>query len=109
MPESRTYVISTASLVLAVVAYYPSAAAFVPAIVLSFVAAVGAVCAAYLGSVRIAVVTLLVVAATVLISPLFFPVFWEPHMVRVMLGLAISIAAVGLILLWDFGRRRASA
>jgi hypothetical protein len=108
----RNYVassIATASLILAVAAYYPSAGAFTPAILLSFVAAGGALATAYFGFVRIAMVTLLVVAGTVLISPIFFPSFAEPNAVRAMLGSAICIAIVGFFLLWDFRRRRASA
>ncbi len=84
---------------MAVAAYYPSAAAFTPAILLSFVAAGGAVAAAYYGFVRIAIVTLLVVAATVLVSPVFLSSFFEPHIGGVMLGSAVSIAVVGLVLL----------
>lgn len=101
--------IATASLLLAVAAYYPSAAAFTPAIVLSFVAAGGALVTACFGFVRLAIVTLLVVTATVLISPWFFPSFGEPHVERVMLGSALGVAAVCFVLLWDFKRRSASA
>src|SRR5689334_9515515 len=96
--------IAIASLLLAVVAYYPSAAAFTPAIVLSLVAAVGALVTACLGFVRLAIVTLLVVADTVLISPWFFPSFAEFGAVPVMLGSALGIAVVGFVLLWDSRR-----
>jgi hypothetical protein len=101
--------IAISSLLLAVAGYYPSAAAFTPAVVLSFVAAAGALVTAWLGFVRLAIVTLLVVAATVLVSPWFFPSRIEPNVVRVMLGSAIGIAIVAFVLLWDFKRRRISA
>src|SRR5690242_13636398 len=97
--------IAVASLFLAIAAYYPSAAAFAPAILLSFVAAGGALITACLGFVRLAIVTLLVVAATVLISPWFFPSFGEPGAVRVMLGSTLGVAIVGCGLVWNFWRR----
>ena len=109
MRQRVVHWIATASLISAIAAYYPSAAAFTPAIVLSFVAAISALVTACFGSVRTAVATLSVVAATVLVSPMFFPSFAEPHAVRVMLGSAMVVVAVGLLLLWDFRRRRASA
>ena len=101
--------VAVASLILAFAAYFPSAAAFMPAVVLSFVAAGGALVTAYFGFVRLAIVTLLVVAATVLISPWFFGSLTEPHTPRVMLASAISIAIIGFVLLWHFRRHRAGA
>jgi hypothetical protein len=101
--------IAVTSLVLAAAAYYPSAAAFTPAIVLSFVAAGGALVTACLGFVRLAIVTLLAVAATVLISPLFFPSFSEPDAVPLMLGSVVVVMLVGFVLLWDFRARGAGA
>ena len=101
--------IAIASLVGAVVAYVPSAAAFTPAILLSFVAAVGAVVTALFGSVRLAVVTLLVVAATVLVSPLSSRWLAISRIDLVMVVCAAAIAAVSAVLFWDYRRRSASA
>jgi hypothetical protein len=101
--------IAIASLVAAVVAYVPSAAAFTPAILLSFVAAFGAVVTAALGSVRLAVVTLLVVAATVLISPLSSGWLAISRIDWAMMVCAAAIAGVSAVLFWDYGRRSASA
>jgi hypothetical protein len=101
--------IAIASLVGAVVAYVPSAAAFTPAILLSFVAALGAVVTAVLGAVRLAVVTLLVVAATVLISPLSSRWFVISRIDWVMVVCAAGIAGVSAVLFWDYRKRSASA
>jgi hypothetical protein len=101
--------IAIASLVLAVVAYVPSAAAFTPAILLSFVALIGALATAVLGSVRLAIVTLLVVASTVMVSPLFSRWFVVARVDFLMVLCAAVIAAVSAILLWDHRRRSASA
>ena len=100
--------IAMASLTLSVAAYVPSGAAFTPAVLLSFVAAIGAVVGAFQGFVRLGVVTLLVVAATVLISPIFgWPEFSRIDIV--MVASAASIMVVGALLFWDFRRRSASA
>ena len=101
--------VATASMILAVVAYYPSAAAFTPAILLSLVAASGALVAAGFGRVRSAISTLAVVVATILVSPVVFPSLAEPRGSRLILGLAVGASVIGIVLFWDFKRRRASA
>jgi hypothetical protein len=101
--------IGITSLVGAVVAYVPSAAAFTPAILLSFVAAVGAVVTASFGSARLAVVTLLVVAATVLVSPLSSRWLAFSRIDLVMVVCVAAIAVVSAVLFWDYRRRSASA
>jgi DMSO reductase anchor subunit len=101
--------IAIASLAGAAVAYVPSAAAFTPAILLSFIAAVGAVIAALFGSVRLAVITLLVVAATVLVSPLSGRWLAISRIDLVMVACAVAIAGVSAALFWDYRRRSASA
>ena len=101
--------IAIASLVVAVAAYIPSAAAFTPAILLSFVAAVGAVASAAFGRVRLAIVTLLVVAATVLVSPLSSGWLAILRIDLVMVVCAGTIAAVSAVLFLDYRKRSASA
>jgi hypothetical protein len=100
--------IAVVSLLVAIAAYVPSAAAFTPAVLLSFLAAIGAIVTVFAGFIRLGVVTLSVVAATVLISPIFG---W-PEIVRVdlvMVACAAAIVVVAALLFWDFRRRRASA
>jgi hypothetical protein len=106
MRKAAASSVAVASLILAVAAYFPSAAAFTPAVLLSFAAAGGALATAYFGFVRLATITLLVVSATVLISPWFFESLTEPHTARVMLASVIGIAVVGFVLLWHFRRYR---
>jgi hypothetical protein len=101
--------VAIGSLVVAVIAYVPSAAAFTPAILLSFIAAAGAVVAAFFGSVRLAIVTLLVVVATVLASPLSSRWFSVPRVELLMVLCAAVIATISAILFWDYRRRSASA
>ena len=101
--------IAIASLIGAVVAYIPSAAAFTPAILLSFVAALGAVVTAALGAVRLAVVTLLVVVATALVSPLSSRWLAISRVELVMVACAVAIAGVSAALFWDYRRRAARA
>lgn len=100
--------IATMSLVAAVMAYVPSAAAFTPAIFLSFLAAAGAISTAAFGCVRRAVITLLVVAATVLISPLSSGWVTISRIEFPMALLAGGIAAVAAVLFRDFRRRSVS-
>ena len=101
--------IAIVSLVVAVVAYVLSAAAFTAAILLSFVAAVGALATAFLGAVRLGIVTLLVVVATVLVSPLSSRWFAISRIDFLMVACAATIAAVSAGLFWDYRKRRASA
>jgi hypothetical protein len=101
--------IAIVSLATAVAAFVPSAAAFTPAILLSFVAAVGAIVTAFLGFVRLAIVTLLVVAATVLVSPLTSRWFAISRIDFLMVACAAALAAVSAVLFWDYRKRSASA
>jgi hypothetical protein len=108
MQQRLGFAIAIGSLILSVAAYLPSVAAFTPAVLFSFVAAVGAVVTAFQGFLRLGVVTLLVVAATVLISPIFG---WSEfsRIDIVMAASAAGILVIGAILFWDFRRRSASA
>jgi hypothetical protein len=106
MMQGCTSAIATASVVLAIAAYVPSSAPFTPAILLSFVAAFGAVATALLGFVRRATITLLVVAATVVVSPGFSRWIAFQRVDWVMLGCAVVIAIIGAVLFWDYRRGR---
>lgn len=107
MRSQSVSAIAIVGLVLAVVAYVPSAAAFTPAILLSFVAAVAAVVTAFLGSVRLAIVTLLVVAATVLVSPFASKWVAISRIEFLMVACAAAIAAVSAGLFLNYRKRRA--
>jgi hypothetical protein len=109
MREHLVSAIAIASLVAAIAAYVPSAAAFTPAILVSCFAAAGAVTTALFGSVRLAIVTLLVVAATVLVSPLSSRWFAVSRIEFVMVLGAAVVVAVSAVLFWDYRRRSASA
>lgn len=99
--------ISSVSLGIGLIAFVPSAAAFTPAIFLSFVAFAGAMAGAALGAVRIGVLTLLVVASTVVVSPLSPTERWFSS-VRAeywMVGMAVSWGIVAALLLAHYRRR----
>lgn len=95
------------SLALGLVVFVPSAAAFTPAIFLSIVALVGAVVGAALGAVRTGILTLLVVASTVVVSPLSptEPWFSSLRAEYWMVGMAVSWAIVAERLLVNYRRR----
>ncbi|OFE13172.1 hypothetical protein PHACT_08475 [Pseudohongiella acticola] len=62
--------ISSISLILAIIAFVPSAATFTPAIFLSAFALAGAVIGMVAGAVRRGILTILAVCGTVVVSPL---------------------------------------
>lgn len=99
--------LSSISLGISLIAFVPSFAAFTPAIFLSVFAFVGAVAGAALGAVRTGMLTLLVVASTVVVSPLFptEPWFSSVRAEYWMVGMAVSWAIVAALLFVNYCRR----
>ena len=95
-------------LALAVLAYYPSIAAFTPAIMLSVLALPAALVGALCGAYRTAALTVYVMLATLLVSPLLR---WPDQIIGLTL-LVPGLAALGLgiagAMVWNYrgGRRQ---
>jgi hypothetical protein len=97
------------SLLLAAIAYAPSAAAFTPAIYLSLVAAAGAVVGLCFGAVRVTTLTFAIVFLTFLGSPLASQVFEGFRAPRYfLLSSAVGLVLFGGLLFWDFKRSHQS-
>jgi hypothetical protein len=78
------------SLILALLAFYPSIAPFTPAILVSVFSFFGAIVGALFGEIRLAILTIYIVIATFLVSPVFK---WVEVYIR------LDILVIGLILL----------
>jgi hypothetical protein len=89
-------VIGVVSLALAVLAYVPSAAAFVPAIILSILALFGAILAALFRAWRTALITAYTVGATVIASPIFFPLTTNIEKWMVLMGIIGMVFSIFL-------------
>lgn len=89
---------ASASLMLAALAFIPSAAAFTPAIALSFLALISAIGAALLGAWRISALAIVLVGATALVSPVFFPQEEVVRVEHVFVGAPIAVALLGAVL-----------
>jgi len=86
--------LGTIALVIASLAFVPSAAAFTPAIALSFLALAIAIVAACMGAWRTGILTIILVGATVLVSPAFFP---RESLVRIEYVFVVAPMAVALL------------
>jgi hypothetical protein len=101
--------VASVSLLIALLAYWPSAAAFTPAILLSFLAGIGAVAGLVLGAVRMSTLTLLIVLLTALVSPLISDIAGGARGAYLVLGVApVAVVLFAALLFWDFRRRGAS-
>jgi hypothetical protein len=88
--------VGATSLILASLAYVPSTGPFTPAILLTIVALVGAVVAALLSALRLAVITFFIVCATFIVASRSFD-----GLVRIeylMVALAIVAVVFGILL-----------
>jgi hypothetical protein len=85
-------------LVLAAVAFIPSAAAFTPAIALSSLALISAIGAALLGAWRTSALVIVLVGATVLVSPAFFPREELVRVEHVFVGAPMALILLGAVL-----------
>jgi hypothetical protein len=98
--RSRTASITGAiGLALALIAYVPSAAAFTPAILLSFIACATSAVAFWFGAWRIVILTVYICAATFIASPIFIdiddPALW-------MMAMAVIGICLSALLCWNY-------
>ncbi len=91
------------SLALVAVAYIPSAAAFTPAILLTFIGFIGGIIAAFLGALRLAVVTLFLAGATFIVSTHSFTGLARVE--YLMLAFAVVAIALALFLFRQYQRK----
>jgi len=94
--------LASGSFVLAALAFIPSAAAFTPAIGLSLFALTTAVGAASLGAWRTSALVVVLVGATVLVSPVFFPREELVAVEHVIVGAPLAIVLLGVVLYLNY-------
>ncbi len=90
--------LASGSFVLAAVAFVPSAAGFTPAIGLSVMALLAAIGATLLGAWRTGALALVLVGATILVNPVFFP---RDELIRVeyvFIGAPFAVVLLGAVL-----------
>ena len=87
---------------LASLAFIPSAAAFTPAIGLSAIALAAAVWAALLGAWRTSALAIVIIGATVLVSPAFFPREELVRVEHVFVGAPLAVVLLGLVLYLNY-------
>ena len=103
MTKQRVAVwLASGSLVLASLAFIPSAAAFTPANGLSALALATAVWAALLGAWRTSALAIVIIGATVLVSPAFFPREELVRVEHVFVGAPLAVVLLGLVLYLNY-------
>ena len=92
--------VAITSLILALLAFLPSIAPFTPAIIVSFFSLLGAIAGALSGWKRTAILTLYIIAATLLVSPMssWIEQYIELGLLIILLVIAGSFLAVMLFI-----------